>query len=69
MKFDGLLRRANLNSLETFLKYGGESLEEPSMKTYSQKLEKANKRLSAFLSSVCDDTNIEKYDKIAGGGI
>ena len=66
MKFDGLLRRANLNSLETFLLNGGEALRESDMKTYSERLEKANKRLSVFLTSVCDDTNIEEYDKISG---
>ncbi len=66
MKFDGLLRRANLNSLETFLIHGGENFKEPDIKTYSERLEIANKKLSAFLSSVCDSTNIEEYDKISG---
>ena len=44
MKLDGLLRRANLNSLETFLLNGGESLKDPSIDTYSERLKKANKK-------------------------
>ena len=66
MKLDGLLRRANLNSLETFLLNGGESFKDPSVDTYSERLKKANKKLSDFLSSVCDKTDIEEYDKTAG---
>ena len=64
MDFSNLLRRTNLNSIQDYLMYGGESLEKPSDKTYSERLKEADKKASAFFHSRY--TENDEFDEIYG---
>ena len=64
MDFSDLLRRANLNAIEDFIIHGGESLEKPSEKTYSQRIADAEKKAKAFFEAKYPDVN--EYDEVAG---
>jgi hypothetical protein len=64
MDFNGLLRRANLNSIQSFLIYGDESFEEASQKTYSERITDAQKQAADFFKARYSD--IDEYDEIAG---
>ena len=64
MKFNDLLQRADLNSLESFLKYGSDDFVETTDKTYSQRIEDATKKATAFFEAKYSD--IDEYDKISG---
>lgn len=64
MDFGDLLERANLNSIESYLLYGGESTDKPSEKTYSERLAEAKKKAAAFFQSRYSD--IQEYDEITG---
>jgi hypothetical protein len=64
MDFSDLLQRANLNSMEEYLFHGGESVEEPTRKTYSERLAEARKKATAFFQARFPD--IEDYDEITG---
>lgn len=64
MEFDDLFRRADLNNLEEFLIHGGEGFEEPSTKTYSQRLKEADSKVEAFFEARFSD--IKEIDEIVG---
>lgn len=64
MDFSDLLQRTNLNSIESFLMYGGESFIKPPNKTYSERLADAKKKAKAFFETRY--TDIDEYDEIAG---
>ncbi len=64
MDFSNLLRRTNLNAIETFLMSGGDSFEDPPSKTYSERIEDADKKAKAFFESRY--TDIGELDEIAG---
>lgn len=57
MRFDEMWRRAEFNSVETFLKYGGESLRPWSEETYTQRLKVADKNILDFLKENTDLTD------------
>lgn len=64
MDFHGLLQRANLNAIQAFLIYGGDFHEEPSGKTYAERLKDADKNALEFFESRY--TDIKEYDEITG---
>ena len=64
MDFSNLLHRANLNSIESYLIHGGENFDEPSNKTYSERLKEAQKKTIAFFDARYSD--IQEYDEISG---
>jgi hypothetical protein len=64
MDFSDMLKRANLNSLQDYFLYGGESTKKPSDKTYSERLKEATKNATAFFKARYPD--IAEYDEIAG---
>ena len=64
MKFNDFLQRANLNSLQTFLKYGAEDFKEQCEKTYSERLKEAEKNAMDFFKTRCIDD--DELDKITG---
>lgn len=64
MNFSDLLQRANLNCIQTFLVYGGENYEKPSEKTYSERIDEAKKKATAFFRKRYSD--IKEYDEISG---
>ena len=63
MKFDDYLQRAELISLQNFLRNGGETCEKSSQKTYSQQLNEARSKANAFFEQNFHD--IEEQDKIS----
>lgn len=64
MDFSDLLQRASLLSVERFFMYGGENMEKPSGKTYSQRLLEVRKKAAAFFEQRFP--NLEEYDEISG---
>lgn len=64
MDFSDLLQRVNLNNLQKHLLYGGETSEEPSKKTYTQRLKEVNKKTGAFLRSRF--TDVSEFEEIFG---
>ena len=64
MDFNDFLQRANLNSIQTYLMYGCGSNEEPSKKTYSERITEAKKQAADFFKARYSD--IDEYDEIAG---
>ncbi|MBQ1947995.1 MAG: hypothetical protein II359_05235 [Clostridia bacterium] len=57
MRFGEIWRRAELNSIETFLKYGGEDLGPWVKETYAQRLKTADKNILDFLKENTDLTD------------
>lgn len=64
MKFEDYLQRAELVSLQNFLKHGGETYTKTSEKTYSEQLCEARKNAKAFFEEKYPD--IDEYDRILG---
>ena len=64
MKFDEILRRANLNSLQLFLKYGEDDFRKEEKETYSQRIKNAREKAIKFFAAKYPD--IEEFDKIYG---
>ena len=64
MKFEDYLQRAELISLQNFLKYGAESYIKSSEKTYSEQLKEARENAKAFFEEKYPD--IDEYDKVYG---
>ena len=62
MDFKNLLKRADLYSIQTFLKYGVESYVKPDTLSYSQRLRDANKNMTDFFKNKFPDS--EELDKI-----
>ncbi len=60
--FSDFLRRANLNALETFIKYGSENFENMSEKPYSQRIKEAQKNFNNFFLSKFSNTS--EHDEI-----
>lgn len=63
MNFSECLRRADLNSIATFLLHGGEKIEPPSPQTYEERLAAARKKGVAFFRSRYPDSR--ERDEIA----
>lgn len=63
MKFEDYLQRAELISLQNFLRHGGETCEKTSQKTYSQQLQEARSKANTFFQQNFPD--IEEQDRIS----
>lgn len=64
MKFNEYLQRAELISLQNFLKHGGETYIQSSEKTYSEQISDAREKAKNFLQKRFPD--IDDYDEIYG---
>ena len=64
MDFNDFLQRAELFSLQTFIKYGCETFSKLPEKTYSERLKEANKNMKDFCDKKFDD--IKEYDEVYG---
>lgn len=64
MNFKNYLQRANLDSIQNFLKYGSESFIETDMRTYSERIKDARKNTVNFFKDRFTDIN--EFDKILG---
>lgn len=64
MKFENYLQRAELISLQNFLKYGGETFIPTSGKKYSERLTEARRKAKNFFEEKFSD--IDEFDRIYG---
>lgn len=64
MDFSKLYQRANLYALQNYLMYGCECLKDSPVKSYSERLADAQKKVTAFFSARYSD--IDEYDEIIG---
>ncbi len=64
MKFENYLQRAELISLQNFLKHGGETFIPTSDKKYSERITEARRKAKNFFEEKFPD--IDEFDRIYG---
>ena len=64
MKFNDYLQRAELVSLQNFIKRGGETFIKSSEESYSQRIDEANRKARNFFNKKFAD--VAEYDEISG---
>ena len=64
MSFERLLTRANLKTIQAYLRYEVVDWSEDSKQTYEERLKAANQKATEFFEE--HYTDLDEYDKIAG---